>query len=115
MSSQSTATEFSSERERHDRNGETPSDTLGKIVKLFVHDNVDEKHTIVQLSQIGGKTGNREVLKKGQTTKAKLIDEVRTRGKKIMVTISSSFSVSAMVRPPSRGTIRPVRNAPTTW
>ena len=35
-----------------------------------------------------------------------------TRGKNMMETISSSFSVRAIANPPSLGTIMPVRNAP---
>lgn len=35
-----------------------------------------------------------------------------TKGRKMMDTISSSFSVSAIVSPPSRGTMIPVTNAP---
>jgi hypothetical protein len=36
-----------------------------------------------------------------------------TKGRNMMETISSSFSVKAMARPPSLGTIIPARNAPT--
>lgn len=36
----------------------------------------------------------------------------RTKGRKIMDTISSSFSVKAMASPPLRGTMTPARNAP---
>jgi hypothetical protein len=36
-----------------------------------------------------------------------------TKGKNMIDTISSSFSVSAIARPPSRGTMSPARNAPT--
>ena len=41
-----------------------------------------------------------------------LIDAGRTNGRKMIDTISSSFSVSAIARPPSRGTMMPARNAP---
>jgi hypothetical protein len=36
----------------------------------------------------------------------------RTKGRKMMDTISSSFSVIVIASPPSRGTIKPTRNAP---
>ena len=59
---------------------------------------------------------------RGQSRKCKILVTFRiwieseptklTRGRKITVTISSSFSVSAIARPPSRGTIIPARNAP---
>lgn len=39
-------------------------------------------------------------------------DDEHTKGRNMMVTISSSFSVKAMARPPSLGTIIPARNAP---
>jgi hypothetical protein len=35
-----------------------------------------------------------------------------TKGKKMIATISSSFSVRAMARPPSLGTMRPAKKAP---
>lgn len=38
--------------------------------------------------------------------------EKLTNGRNITVTISSSFSVRAIARPPSRGTMTPARNAP---
>lgn len=41
-------------------------------------------------------------------------EEMLTRGRKMIETISSSFSVSAMARPPSRGTMIPLKNAPVT-
>ena len=38
--------------------------------------------------------------------------EALTRGRKMIDTISSSFSVRAIAKPPSRGTMMPARNAP---
>lgn len=44
-----------------------------------------------------------------------LVRVLLTRGKNMMETISSSFSVKAMAKPPSLGTMRPVRNAPAQY
>ena len=38
-----------------------------------------------------------------------------TRGKKIIETMSSNFSVNSMASPPSRGTIIPAKKAPGKW
>ncbi len=41
-----------------------------------------------------------------------VMGDERTNGRKMIATISSSFSVSAMARPTSRGTIILARKAP---
>ena len=70
-----------------------------------------DRGTSIQQAKVRGQSRKRKIL---VTFRICIESEptTLTRGRKITVTISSNFSVSAIARPPSRGTITPARNAP---
>ena len=97
--------------------GHTGSDgaatELPNVGKRAYPDGVRPRDAIIEQCKVSGEPGKRKVLSRGKLHAQAEGGRWRTRGKNVMETMSSSFSVNAMASPPSRGMMSPARKPPT--